>query len=63
MKLIINFKELRQEQGYTQNDVHEKTGLTVATISRLENGQTKPSLETSVKYLEAIGLEFKIVEK
>ena len=57
----INFKQLREDNGITQKEISEKTGLTPATLSRLENGQTEPTLATTVKYLEALGLELKIV--
>ena len=59
----INFKELREQQGVKQYELSELTGLTPATISRLENGITEPTLETTVKYLDAIGLKITIVNK
>lgn len=59
----INFKELREEQGITQQDVRDKTGLTIATISRIENNVSQPTLENAVKILDALDLEIKIVQK
>ena len=59
----INFKELREQQGVKQYELSDLTGLTPATISRLENGITEPTLETTVKYLDAIGLKITIVNK
>ena len=59
----INFKELREEQGITQQDVRDKTGLTIATISRIENNVSQPTLENAVKILDALDFEIKIVQK
>lgn len=59
----INFKQLREDRGVTQKEISDKTGLTRATLSRLENGQTEPSLVTTMKYLDALGLQLKIEGK
>jgi DNA-binding Xre family transcriptional regulator len=42
----INFKELRNKNGFTLRDVEEKTGISNAYLSQLENGKIKrPSFE------------------
>lgn len=39
-------KELRLKKGETQMEFSEKTGISQAFISNLENGRTMPSVET-----------------
>lgn len=56
----IDFKALREDYGYTQVQVSEITGLTVAAISRIDNKKTVPSLETAFKYLNALNLTLEI---
>jgi transcriptional regulator with XRE-family HTH domain len=38
-------RALRQERGATLNQLAETTGISVSTLSRLESGQRKPTLE------------------
>lgn len=57
-------KELREEKGYTLDDVAKAIGLANNTISQYENGKREPKLETwqklsiffgvSVPYLQGI---------
>ena len=39
-------KELRESKGMTQRDVSIATGLTDATIGKLESGKGNPTLKT-----------------
>lgn len=41
-ELAQKIKELRNKNGYSQEDVSEKTGLSLRTIQRIENGETEP---------------------
>ena len=38
-------RRVREQRGVTLTDVAERTGMSKSTLSRLENGQRKPSLE------------------
>lgn len=38
-------RALRQERGVTLRDLAEETGISVSTLSRLESGQRRPTLE------------------
>lgn len=38
-------KALRQERGATLRDLADETGISVSTLSRLESGQRRPTLE------------------
>ncbi len=36
-------KKQRQQQGWSQEDLARKIGVSFATVNRWENGKTKPS--------------------
>lgn len=38
-------RQVREERGLTLTDTAKRTGLSTSTLSRLENGQRRPSLE------------------
>src|SRR5690606_17945956 len=38
-------RKVREQRGATLTDVAARTGISKSTLSRLENGQRKPSLE------------------
>ncbi len=38
-------RKVREERGITLTEVSERTGISKSTLSRLENGQRRPSLE------------------
>jgi transcriptional regulator with XRE-family HTH domain len=38
-------RKVRELRGITLTDVAERTGISKSTLSRLENGQRRPSLE------------------
>jgi DNA-binding XRE family transcriptional regulator len=55
--LTVRLRELRQRMGLSLTDLSERTGLTRAAISRLENGwNLNPTLETLFRYTEALGV-------
>lgn len=56
--------QARKEKGLTQKQVAQKSGLTQQMISRIETiGGNTPSLDTFVKYANALDMEIKIVSK
>jgi DNA-binding XRE family transcriptional regulator len=58
--LMVRLRETRERLGLSLTDVSERTGLTRAAISRLENGwNLNPTLETLYRYTEAIGVGLK----
>lgn len=49
----MNLRELRKENGWSQGDLSNLTGLSARTIHRIENGHVTPSTE-SAKALAAV---------
>jgi transcriptional regulator with XRE-family HTH domain len=46
-------QRLRKERGVTLRDLAESTGISTSTLSRLENGQRRPSLELLLPLAQA----------
>ena len=62
--LRIQLALLRKNSGLTQKDMHEMTGLSLKAIHNIENGEdTYPTLKSIIKYMDALGYEFKLVKK
>ncbi len=60
--LAVRLRGLRQQMGLSLTDLSERTGLTRAAISRLENGwNLNPTLETLYRYAEALGVGLRLV--
>jgi transcriptional regulator with XRE-family HTH domain len=47
-------KELRDGKNLSQGDIENRTGLLRSYISRVENGQTVPTIETLEKLARAL---------
>ena len=56
-------KKRRTSLKITQNDCSELSGISVATISAIENGHIDPSLSTMARLCEILGLEMAIKAK
>ena len=52
--------DARSKTGMTQKELAEKTGITQADISRLENGNANPSLKTLQRLAEGMGMTLKL---
>lgn len=50
----------RKENNFTQKQLAEKTGITQADISRLENGESNPSLNTLKRLAEGLGMKLRL---
>jgi len=46
-------KQIRNQRGVTLTDLSERTGISKSTLSRLENGQRRPSLELLLPLAQA----------
>jgi transcriptional regulator with XRE-family HTH domain len=54
--LIIGhrLRQLREQKGLTQGEIEEKTGMLRTYVSRVENAEITPSLETIEKFTRAL---------
>lgn len=60
MAIIQAMIDAREKSGMTQKELSEKTGITQADISRLENGNANPSLKTLQRLAEGMGMTLKL---
>ena len=59
--LGARMREIREGLGLSLTDVSERSGLTRAVVSRLENGwKLNPTLETLFRYAEALGADLRL---
>ena len=61
--MIAFLKNERKNTSITMNQLAKGTGVSHTTISRIENGQTSPTLEMFIKYADYLGCELKLVKK
>lgn len=52
--------EARKQQHLTQKELSERTGITQADISRIENGTRNPSLEMLKRLAKGMGMRLKL---
>ncbi|WP_123818515.1 helix-turn-helix domain-containing protein [Kitasatospora cineracea] len=54
--IASRIKRLREERGWTQEDLVERTGLHRNTIGRMETGAQAPSLSAYLVVADALGV-------
>jgi len=55
-ELLKQLKAAREEKGLSLSDLTELTGMDRSALSKLESGQRpNPTIETLVRYAEAVG--------
>lgn len=54
-RLIQDLAAIRTERGYTAKDVAEAIGIHRSGVSRFENREADPRLETVLRYAHAVG--------
>ena len=52
--------DARNEQNLTQQELSQRTGITQADISRIENGTRNPSLSMVKRLAEGLGMRLKL---
>lgn len=59
--LIGELIKARQEQGISQKQLEELSGVKQPVIARMERGQTSPRIDTVLKVLAALGKTLAVV--
>lgn len=54
----MNLKEARQDKGLTQQQLADKLGITRQTISHIECGRIKPSIDNAKAIANVLGFEW-----
>jgi predicted transcriptional regulator len=55
--VVTALKEARESRGLSLQDVSDRTGITRASLSLLENGRGNPTMTTLRRVADAIGVE------
>ena len=61
MDVIRAMVDMRISQNLTQKELAERTGISQADISKLENGTRNPSLKMLKRLAAGMGMELKLV--
>src|ERR1700730_17517227 len=56
MRIRAKIRQLREQQGLTQQDIEAKTGLMKCHLSVIENGHKVPALETVERIAAALNV-------
>jgi transcriptional regulator with XRE-family HTH domain len=54
--LALAIRRLRQERGYTQEELAYGAGITVAALARIERGRASPQWTTVRRIIGALGV-------
>lgn len=52
--------DARKQQNMTQKELSERTGITQADISRIENGTRNPSINMVKRLAKGLGMQLKL---
>lgn len=61
MRIGQEIRKLRQEKGITQEELAERTRLSVRTIQRIENGEVDPRAYTLQTIASALEIDFEVL--
>ena len=60
-ELVVRLRQIRERQGLTLTDVSERSGITRAAASRLENGwNLNPTMDTLFRYATVLGAQIRL---
>jgi DNA-binding XRE family transcriptional regulator len=60
-ELTVHLRQIRERQGLSLTDVSERSGMTRAAISKIENGwNLNPTLDTLFRYATALGAQVRL---
>jgi transcriptional regulator with XRE-family HTH domain len=62
-ELVLKLQEARTVKGWSQRELSERSGLTQAHISRIENGAVEPKLSTLLELSRLLDLELMLVPR
>ena len=52
----MNIKKRREELGMSQKDLAEKAGISQSFLCDIEQGRSKPSIDTALKIAEVLNI-------
>lgn len=61
MSLYENYAQIRDERGWTDNEVARRSGVAQPTLSRWKTGKTPVSLRTLEKIAPVLGVKISAI--
>ena len=61
--VVVRLKEVREELGFSQKDLSDKSGIALSTISGIEVGKHKPRPATLRKLADAMGVDIREITR
>ena len=53
----MNIKERREQLGISQKELAEKVGISQSFLCDIEQGRSKPSIDTAIKIAQVLNVE------
>ena len=53
---IVNIKERREQLGISQKELADKIGISQSFLCDIEQGRSKPSIDTAIKIAQALNV-------
>ena len=53
----MNIKERREQLGISQKELAEKVGISQSFLCYIEQGRSKPSIDTALKIAKALNID------
>lgn len=53
----LNIKERREQLGVSQKELSEKVGISQSFLCDIEQGRSKPSIDTALKIAKALNID------
>ena len=53
---IVNIKERREQLGISQKELAEKVGISQSFLCDIEQGRSKPSIDTAIKIAQVLNV-------
>jgi DNA-binding Xre family transcriptional regulator len=61
LKGLFDLKQAREDRGLSLSEISRRTGIDLASLSRLESGKNpNPTFETLSRYAQALGLRLEL---
>ena len=62
-EVVKQLVKMRNDMGWTQNDIAKKSGLTQQMVSRIETVGNSPTLRNLIRYANSLNMDIKIDKK
>lgn len=57
LKVVLKIQQIRQQRGLSVREVSYLSGISKSQISRIERGETEPTITTLISIADALGVE------